>query len=45
MTAAPLAASELDPLDQIGAKAVDGFLGRRWMEEGTGSGWFLDLSV
>ena len=33
MTAAPLAASELDPLDQLGAKAVDGFLGRRWMVE------------
>jgi hypothetical protein len=45
MTAAPLAASELDPLDQFGAKAVDGFLGRRWMVERAGSGWFLDRSV
>jgi hypothetical protein len=35
----------MDPLDQLGAKALDGFLVRRWMVEGTGSGWFLDLSV
>ena len=41
MTAVPLAASEMDPLDQLGAKALDGFLVRRWMVEGTGRGFWI----